>query len=74
MKTKAKSVQVFETRLWSKEHYQIKGDNIYHGFIINSKSKEKIFFHSVADYLKAMEKMYKKSEKTARSVRGNESI
>jgi hypothetical protein len=68
MKTKAKSVQVFELRLWSKKHY---GDlekrkdkiNIYDGFITNAKTKEKVFIDSAGDLLKAIETMYNKSER-----------
>ncbi len=68
MKTKAKSVQVFEVRLWSKKYY--KRDltpkhkvNIYDGHIIDSKTKERIHFHSAADFLRAIEMMYLKAEK-----------
>ena len=68
MKTKAKSVQVFELRLWSKKHYgtEVKRKdltNIYDGFITDAKSKEKIFIDSAGDLLKAIEKLYKKAEK-----------
>ena len=67
MKTKSKSTQVFELRLWSKEYYntQIKSkvkSNIYDGFITDAKSKEKIFIDSAGDLLKAIEKLYKKAE------------
>ena len=68
MKTKAKSVQVFEVRLWSKKYYgqerRAKSKtNIYDGFIVDAKSKEKIFIDSAGDLLNALEKLYTKAEK-----------
>lgn len=73
MKTKAKSSQVFELRIWSKEYFIKKGslhktkgtayNNIYDGFIVDAKTKEKIFIDSAGDLLKAIEKLYKKAEK-----------
>lgn len=67
MKTKAKSVQVFELRLWSKKYYGTKSKrkdttNIYDGFITDAKSKESIFIDSAGDLLKAIEKLYKNAE------------
>ncbi len=67
MKTKAKSVQVFEIRLWSKEYYgtttkRKDRTNIYDGFITDAKTKEKIFIDSAGDLLKAIEKLYSKAE------------
>lgn len=73
MKTKAKSVQVLELRLWSKKHFINKGtiskphgayeNNIYDGLITDAKSKKKMFFKSPAQMLKAIEKLYKDAEK-----------
>lgn len=71
MKTKAKSVQVFEVRLWSKKHYGGKDYhagrkdkiNIYDGFIIDAKSKKKKYIDSAGDLLKAIESMYCEDEK-----------
>jgi hypothetical protein len=67
MKTKAKSVQVFEVRLWSNKHYKGKvgttKNNIFEGLITDAKSKKKIFFHSVGNFLTAIEKLYLKAEK-----------
>ena len=62
MKTKAKSVQDFEVRIWSDKHYNTKRDNIYHGLITDAKSKKKVFFHTAGDLLKAVEKLYKLAE------------
>ena len=68
MKTKAKSVQVFELRLWSKKYYNNEEKrkdkkNIYDGFVTDAKSKEKVFIDSAGDLLKAIEKLYDKAEK-----------
>lgn len=70
MKTKAKSVHVFEIRLWSKKHYngtkyRVSKDkyNIYDGFITDSKTKKKVFIDSAGDLLKTIEKMYVEDEK-----------
>lgn len=63
MKTKAKSVQVFELRLWSKKHFNSKDKNIYDGTIVDSKTKKRIHFHDAADLLLAIKKMYKEDEK-----------
>ena len=68
MKTKAKSVHVFEVRLWSKEYYKdtkykANTSNIYLGLVTDSKTKKKIFVDSAGDLLKAIEKMYKEDEK-----------
>ncbi len=67
MKTKAKSVQVFELRLWSKKHFgtstkKVYENNIYDGFITDAKSKKKIFIDSAGDLLKAIEKLYREEE------------
>lgn len=67
MNTKAKSVQVFEVRLWSHQHYKrpIKNrflENVYNGFITDSKTKKKIFFASAGDFLKAIEKLFREDE------------
>jgi hypothetical protein len=67
MKTKAKSVQVYEVRLWSPSHYGQSTKNkwalkIYDGLIIDAKTKEKKHFHSVAELLTALEKMFVKAE------------
>ena len=67
MKTKSKSTQVFELRLWSKEYYNTTKKrkdltNIYDGFIVDAKSKKKIFIDSAGDLLKAIETLYKKAE------------
>ncbi len=78
MKTKAKSVQVFEIRLWSKRHYQGSNykasrkdkTNIYDGFITDAKSKQKIFVDSAGDLLKAIELLYAKAEKKAGTGNG----
>lgn len=71
MKTKAKSVQVYELRLWSKGYYNEKIGrkdltNIYNGFIVDAKTKEKKFIDSAGDLLKAIEKLYFKAEKKRR--------
>ena len=73
MKTEAKSVQVFELRLWSKKHFINKGsinkpkgyheNNIYDGFIINVKSGKRIWFKSAGKLLNAIETLYKEAEK-----------
>ena len=72
MKTKAKSVQVLELRLWSKRYFVNKGtidkpagqyeNNIYDGFITDAKSKKKIFFKTPAQMMNAIEKLFKKAE------------
>ena len=67
MKTKAKSVQVFEVRLWSPTHYGKDTSNkwgmkIYDGMITDAKTKEKKHFHSPADFMKALETMFLKAE------------
>ena len=74
MKTKAKSVHVFEVRLWSKKHYHGTNYrvaknvmNIYDGWITDSKTKKKKAIHSVGELLKAMEEMYREDEKNFRS-------
>jgi hypothetical protein len=73
MKTKAKSVQVFELRLWSKKHFIAKGDiqkpkgayenNIYDGFVVDAKSKKGVWFKSPAKMLSAIERLYKDAER-----------
>ena len=68
MKTKAKSVQVFEVRLWSKKYYNTttpnkKDQNIYDGFVTDAKTKNKIFFNSAGGFLEAIEKLYEKEER-----------
>ena len=73
MKTKAKSVHVFEVRLWSRKHHAEKMGmpltkrkdkiNIYDGFITDVKTKKKLFVDSAGDFLKAIEKMYYGNEK-----------
>ena len=72
MKTKAKSVHVFEIRLWSKKYFIDKGTitkpkgtdyNIFAGQIIDAKTKKKIMFHRVGDLIKALERMYEQNEK-----------
>lgn len=67
MKTKSKSTQVFELRLWSREYYAGKpteiDSNIYGGFITDFKSKKKIHFHTAGQLMAAIEKLYKKAEK-----------
>ena len=67
MKTKAKSVQVFELRLWSKKHYGTEEKNrakinIYDGFIVDAKSKKKIFIHSAGELMLALENLYGEAE------------
>ena len=68
MKTKSKSTQVFEVRLWSKKYYDEKIKpfhkvNVFDGLIIHAQSKRKKHFHSPADFMKAIEELYKKAEK-----------
>jgi len=68
MKTKAKSTQVFELRLWSPTYYgesvKVKsGIKVYDGLITDVKSKEVIHFHSPADFMKAVEKLFIKAER-----------
>lgn len=72
MKTKAKSVQVFEVRLWSKKYYGTETkrkdkNNIYDGFVTDAKSKEKRFIDSAGDLLKAIERMYDRAENKLKS-------
>lgn len=74
MKTKAKSVQVFELRLWSKKYYGKNKsarhlENVYDGFIVDCKSKEQIFIDSAGDLLTAIEKLYTKAEEKQESTR-----
>jgi len=67
MKTKAKSTQVFEVRIWSKKHYKTKitrrDYNIFNGFITHSKSKKMRHFHSPATFMKIIEELYWEAEK-----------
>ena len=66
MKTNAKSVQIFEVRIWSKKHYKLKNtkqENMYSGCITDIKSKQGIWFKSPAKLLTALEELYKKAEK-----------
>jgi hypothetical protein len=37
--------------------------NIFHGFVVDSKSKKKIFFHTAGNMVKAIEKLYSEAEK-----------
>lgn len=67
MNTKAKSVQVFEVRLWSPSYYGEKTSNkhhlkIYRGFIVDSKTKERVFFNSPAKFMTAVEELFLKEE------------
>ncbi len=64
--TKANATHNFIVRFWSHKHYGEKltnKQNMYRGTITETKSKEVLHFHSPADLLKKMEKMYKKAEK-----------
>ncbi len=64
MNTKAKSVSVYELRILDWEYFNnkkpTKQDNIYQWNIINSKTKEKIFFNTPAKLILAIEKLQKK--------------
>jgi len=73
MKTKAKSVNVYEVRLWSMEHFDEKLNkktNIFRGTITNSKTKESKFIDNAADLLTIMVKMYMEDEKNAKKLKG----
>ena len=66
-KIKAKSVHVFDVRLWSRKHYgkdAPKSDgSIWNGIILDRKDKDKhYFFHSAGDLLKLLEKLYFQQE------------
>jgi len=67
MKTKAKSVQVFEVRLWSRKHYGNKKttqqNNIYQGSLTECKSRKGGWFRSPAKLLTLLEKLYLEAEK-----------
>lgn len=73
MKTKAKSVHVYEVRIWSKKHFINSGkiekpkgayeNQIYDGLITNSKTKKKKFFKSPAQFMTTIERMYKEDER-----------
>ena len=62
-----KATNNFIIRLWSAEHYSEARDektNIFRGSIIDVKDeKSTVFFHSVAELLSALEKLYDKAEK-----------
>ena len=64
-KTKAKSVQVFRVLMWSRKYFNERttkvDSNIYNGVIENIKTKERHHFHSPAEMLEALEKMYRES-------------
>jgi len=72
MKTKAKSVQVFEVRIWDLRYFHNKRttqkDNLYHGHIINSKTKKKKFFHTPAQFLLAIEKLLTKRKRNDKRI------
>lgn len=72
MKTKAKSVHVYEIRLWSKKYFINKGTitkpkgtdyNIWAGSIVDVKTKKGIMFHRIGDMIREIEKRYKLAEK-----------
>ena len=71
MKIKAKSAHVFQVRLWSKKYYggsdyragRKDNMNVYDGFIIDTKTKKRVYIDSAGDLLKAIEAMYKEDEK-----------
>ena len=72
MKNKPNSIQVFEVRLWSKQHFIKKGviekpkgayeNNIYDGLVTNKETKKQYFFKTPAQFLKAIEECYKTNE------------
>ncbi|MBI2655458.1 hypothetical protein HYX06_03480 [Candidatus Woesearchaeota archaeon] len=69
MQTRAKATQVFEVRIWSKKHFgekltPVRFTNIYNGFIIDAKTKEKKAFDSAGQLLKAVEELYIRAEKS----------
>jgi hypothetical protein len=65
MKTKAKSVNTYELRLWSRKHYghnTLKSDSIYNGCITELKTGKSVWFRSVAKMLTAIEDLYLDAE------------
>ena len=73
MKTKSKSVNVYEIRLWSMVHYDeplSKETNIFQGTITNAKTKEYKFIDNAGDLLAIIQKMYMKDEKNAKKLKG----
>ena len=72
MKTKAKSVNVFEVRLWSMEHFNEPLNlktNIFRGTITDAKTKEVTFVENAADLLTIMQRMYMEDEKNAKKMK-----
>ena len=68
MKTKAKSSQVFEVRIWSKKYFGIpekRKEKIvsYEGCITDCKTKEGKWFRTPAQFLTAIENLFIKAEK-----------
>ena len=73
MKTKAKSVNVFEVRLWSMEHFNEKTTkriNVFTGQIIDAKTKKQSFFDNSAEFLTILRKMYMQNEVNAKKLKG----
>ena len=67
--TKANATNNFILRIWSHNHYGTKlneSHNIYRGTITDCETKEEIHFHSVGEFLKIIETLYKKREKDRR--------
>jgi len=65
MKTKAKSTNTYELRLWSRKHYgrkTNKSNNIFNGCIVEQKTGKSIWFRSVAKMLTAIEDLYQDAE------------
>ena len=72
MKTKAKSVNVYEVRLWSMEHFNEKlnkNTNIFQGTITNVKTKECKFIDNAGELLTTIGKMYMEDEKNAKKLK-----
>ena len=67
-KSKSKSTNVFEVRMWSKDYYEkdIKPKhriNIWNGLVINKKNtKERYHFHSPVTLLQVLERLYYSEE------------
>jgi hypothetical protein len=77
MKSKAKSVNVFEIRLWSLKHYGLKSTkdrNIFNGQIEEMKTGKSVWFRSPAKMLTAIEDLYAEAEeKTIQRFNGQSS-
>jgi len=67
LKTKAKSVQTFKVRLWSRIHYKEPVSpkyaiNVFNG-TLNFGNEKEIHFHSPGELLTAIQDMYLEAER-----------